>query len=83
MACQRRADLSVLVRSVVVHDQVQVQFGRRLGVDVLQELQPFLVPMPLLAKSDDAALQQFQRAEYDGRARPHVIVHHHSATALL
>ena len=42
----QRLHLGVLVRGVVVHDQVQVQLVRRLRVDQSQELDPLLMPMP-------------------------------------
>ena len=45
MPLQPPLDLGMLVRGVVVHDQVQVQVRRRLFVDQLQELDPLLMPM--------------------------------------
>lgn len=38
-------DPRMLMGSVIVHDQVQVQFGRRFGVDLLQEADEFLMPV--------------------------------------
>ena len=43
MATQPTRDTGMLVGGVVVHDQVQVQFARRLLVDALQEADEFLM----------------------------------------
>ena len=45
--------LRMLVRRVVVHDQVQVEFRWCFPVDFLQELQPFLVSVLRHAFGDD------------------------------
>ena len=42
----------MLVRGVVVGDQVHVEVLRRLGVDPAQELEPLLVPVPRHALAD-------------------------------
>jgi len=47
MARQPRFDLAVLVPDAVVHDQVQIQVGWRLLVDLAQEVQERLVSMVL------------------------------------
>lgn len=39
---QPRFHLAMFVRGGVVHDQVQVQYGGRLGVDAPQEMQELL-----------------------------------------
>ena len=49
------ADLGVLMRRVVVDDQVKIFSWRRGGVDESEEFDPLLVPMTLLAKTDDFA----------------------------
>jgi hypothetical protein len=42
---QPSLNLGVLVRDVVVHNQMQVQLRRSLFVDLAQEVQTFLVPL--------------------------------------
>ena len=43
---QPSPDLRMLMSRVVVHNQVEVQFGRRLGVDLLEELDELLMTVP-------------------------------------
>jgi len=47
----------MLVRRVVVHDQVNLFAGRDHVVDDAQELQPFLMAVPVLADGNDLAFQ--------------------------
>ena len=71
----------MFVRGIVVHDQVQVE--RRIGlfIDQLQELDPFLVTMFLLADADDLAFCQVDGCEQRGRAVPLVVVGLRAASA--
>ena len=69
-----RLDLGMLVRRVVVDDQVQVQFGRSFRIDFLEKLDPFLVPMPRHALADDPAFRQFDGREQSGCAVASVVV---------
>src|SRR5687767_6067741 len=48
-------DARVFVRAVVVGDEVQVQIGRRLSIDLLEELDPLLMTMPRHAPGDELA----------------------------
>src|ERR1019366_3656853 len=48
--------LRVLVRPVVVHDQVQRNIAGEFGVEPAQESQKLLVPVSLMAFADDLAL---------------------------
>lgn len=57
-----RQDLGVLVRGVIVDDQMQVKFRGRLGVDLPQEFEPPLMPVPGLALGDYQAVD-----DADGR----------------
>ena len=52
MFLQPLADAGVLVSRIIVEDQMQVQVRRRFGIDLLQELQPFLMTMTQLAFAD-------------------------------
>ena len=48
--------LRVLVRPVVVHDQMQRNIAGEFGVESAQEFQELLVPVSLMAFADDPAL---------------------------
>ncbi len=50
-------DGGMLVRSIVVADEVQLFVFRRFPVDLTQELQPFRVAMALLALTDHGAVE--------------------------
>ena len=71
---QPALNFRMLVRGVVVDDQMQIQFRRRFRVDLLQELDPFLMPMPRHALGDDLAFSQFDGGEQRGRAVAFVVV---------
>ena len=64
----------MLVRGVVVGDQVQRFVLGRLAIDLAQELQPLGVTMALLALSDDLTVQHVERGEQRGRAVALVVV---------
>ena len=59
---------------VVVQNQVDRQVFGHLTVDGLEELQPFLMPVPRHALADDHAGQHVQRGEQGGRAMAFVVV---------
>jgi hypothetical protein len=61
VADQPCLDLRVLVGDVVVHDQVQVQVGRSLLVDLTQEVQELLMPMVLTHSRDHLPVGDVQR----------------------
>lgn len=52
MALEPGLDLRMLVGGVVVGDQMQVAPRRRFAIDLAQEFQPLLVPMPRQALAD-------------------------------
>ena len=56
-------DLGVLMGRIVVDDKVEVQIGRRLGVDLLEELDELLVAVPRHALPDQPPLQHVQRGD--------------------
>ena len=60
---QPGADLGMLVRRVVVDDQMQLHSGRGLAVDLVEEADEFLMPMARHALADDLALQHVERGE--------------------
>ena len=61
MPSQQGPQVGVLVRRVIVVDQVQIEL-RRLLVDPLQELKPLLTASSFQAHSDHAAFEQFELA---------------------
>src|SRR3989454_2303211 len=66
--------LGMLVRPVVVHDQMNVPPTRGLPIDALHEVQKLLVPMSRQAATDDGALQDVERGEQRRRAVTDVVV---------
>ena len=46
MLGQPRAHLGVLVGAVVVHDQMHIQIGGNVGVQMIQEGDELLMPVP-------------------------------------
>ncbi len=74
MAFQPRLDARMLVRPVVVDDQMQVQIQWCLDVDQLQEADEFLMPMPRHAIANDRPIQHVQRSEPGRRAIAFVVV---------
>ncbi len=66
-------DLRVLVRAVVVAHDVQLASGVSAG-DLLEELQEFLVPVPLVAGVSDAPGRYLQDGEQRGGAVALVVV---------
>ena len=48
----------VLVRAVVVHHHMQLQFGGKLRIQALEKLQELLVAMPRIALADHLPLQR-------------------------
>ena len=50
-------DVGMLVRGVVIDDQMQIQVRRRLGVDLLPEPDPFLMAVLWQALGNDPALR--------------------------
>ena len=55
MLAQPSLDLGMLVRGVVVQNQVEVAACRRLCVNELEEFEPLLVAVTVLALADDRA----------------------------
>jgi hypothetical protein len=68
MPRQPALDLGMFMGSVVVADQVQLQMRGHALVEQTQELEPFLVPVALLAEAIDFAVGRIQRGEQGGRA---------------
>jgi hypothetical protein len=63
MPFQPALDFGVFVRGVVVSDQMDLPILRSRLIDQTQKLQPFLVPMPLLAEADYPARRRVHGRE--------------------
>jgi hypothetical protein len=64
----------MLVRAVVVADQVNIEVFRDVGFDVPQEGKKLLVPMPLLALGEDAAVGHIKRRKQCRRSVADVVM---------
>src|SRR5437870_985001 len=79
VATQPTLHTGMLVRAVVVDDQVQVQFPRRLLIDAFEEAGEFLMPVLRPAVPDDSAIERTQRREQSRGAVARVVVSHGAA----
>ena len=69
-----RLHFRMLVRGIVVDDQMQLKMLGRFSIDLLEKLQPFLVPVLALDGTDQASLKIIQRSEQGDGAMAHLIV---------
>ncbi len=53
MSFERGADLGMLVRGVVVNDEMQVPVGRGFAMDLVEKADELLMPMAVHALADD------------------------------
>src|ERR1700722_11322737 len=74
MTFQPGTDVGMLVRAVVVHDEMQGDLSGELFVQSPEEPQELLVPVPLVALSDYAHAQNFHCPEQGRGSVPLVIV---------
>src|SRR3970282_62231 len=72
----------MLVSSIVVHDQMQVDIGGGLGVYPVEESNELLMPMTRHAIADHFAVEHTESREQGGCAVALVIVCHRAAAAL-
>ena len=73
----------MLVRRIIVDDQMQLPPGWGLAIDLVEKADEFLMPVARHALADDPALQHVERGEQGRRAVPLVVVRHRPAAALL
>jgi len=76
-------DPRVLVSCVIVHNKMQIEMGRCLGVDLVEETNEFLVSMTRHAVADHFAIEHAQRGEQCGRSVALVVVGHGPTAPLL
>ena len=83
MAPQPGFHTGMLVGSIIVCDQMKIEFGRRLAVDFLQETNEFLMPMARHTIADYLAVEHAQGRKQRGGAVALVVVCHGPAAAFL
>src|SRR3954447_8974896 len=83
MPLEPGAHLWMLMRGVVVDDQMQFPRCRRLAVDLVQEADELLVPVARHALADDLPLEHVERGKQRCRAVTLVVVCHRPAAAAL
>jgi len=64
----------MFMRGVVVDHQVQRTIRRRLPINLAQEFQELLMPMPIKATADHRALQHIQRGKQGGGPMTDLVV---------
>ncbi|GBH12895.1 Glucan phosphorylase [Pseudomonas syringae pv. actinidiae] len=64
----------MFVRGVVVDDQVQLKVLGRFPIDFLEEVQPLLMPVLALDRTDQLPLKVIERSEQGHGAMANVIV---------
>ena len=57
------ADFRMLVRGVIVDDQVHLPLGRSFAVDLVEETDELLMPVAAHALADDLAVEHVERGE--------------------
>lgn len=76
------SDPRMLVGRIVVDDQVQIEMGRCLLIDQLEELEPLPVSVTFETPADESALGDFHGREERGGSMSPVVVRHGPAPAL-
>ena len=77
------ANLGMLMRGVIVDDQVHLAPDRGFAVDLVEEADELLMPVAAHALADDLAVEDVERGEQSGRAVPLIIMSRRAAAAAL
>lgn len=64
----------MLVRGIIVHNQMPLKMLGRFSIDLLEKLQPFLMPVLALDGTDKASLKIIHRSEQSDGAMADIIV---------
>lgn len=72
--CKPRFHQRVLVRRVVIHDDMHVEFRRHAALDSVKKLQKLVVPVPRQALLNDMSRQRIKRGEQRRCAMSTIIV---------
>ena len=83
MPCQPLSDLGMLVRRVVITDQMQILVLGRLAVNLAQETEPFDMAVTLGVTGNHGTIQRAHRREQRSRAVAFVVVGHRFPPSLL
>src|SRR3990167_6857225 len=83
MSPEPRLHARVLVGRVIVHDDMQIECGRGLDVDLLEEADELLMPMARHALANHLAVEHAEGRKQGGRAVALVVVRHRPTAALL
>ena len=73
----------MFMRAIIIHDQMEIEFGRGFVVDFLKESDELLMPMAWHAVSDHLAVERAQGGKQGGRSMADVIMRHCSTAAFL
>ncbi len=69
---QPRAHSRMLVRGVVVANEMNLEPGRHAGLNVAQEREELLMPMARLALGENAAVGKVESGKKGSRSVPHI-----------
>ncbi len=73
----------MFVGPIIIHDQMQIESGRRFAVNFLEETDELLMPVTRHTVADDFAIKHAHRGEQSRRPVTLVIVRQRSAAPLL
>src|ERR1700726_3647720 len=73
-AGEPRFDLGCLVGRVVIHDDMDIEPFRNLGIDLFEELQELDRPVTLVAFADDKPRGDIECGKQRGRTMPYIAV---------
>lgn len=83
MFLQPGFDLGMFVRGLVIQDQMQVAIRGSLPIELLEELEPFLMPVARLALRDDLPSGDVQGGEERRGSMPDIVVGQRARSTLL
>ena len=73
----------MLMRGVIIQNQMHLAVRRGLLFDQFQKLEPFLMPVSILALADDFSVRHIEGGKKGGRAVAHIVVCHCAGAAFL
>jgi len=73
----------VLMRGIIIQNQMHFAVRRRLLFDQFQKLEPFLMPVSILALANDFSVRHVEGGKKGGRAMAHIVVRHRAGAAFL
>ena len=83
MPFEPSADLWMLMRRIIVHNEVQLPVGWSFSVDLIEKTDELLMPMAACALTDDLAVHHVKRGKQRRRAVALVVMRHRPASAAL